>query len=180
MQQAFEDLLAALDVTPRGALGGSPKRAAALWAEHLLAGQSEDLGRIIGKGMKTTKRTPVAVTDVGMYLVCPHHLTVAFGAAHVAYAPSGKLVGLGTLTRLVRACTARFVLQEEAGQLVADALVEHLGAEAAAVFMVAEHPCHNITEPRAHRAKAATWAQAGKKASVRELKQLIMATAPRA
>jgi GTP cyclohydrolase I len=178
VQQAFEDLLTALGASPRGALAGSPKRAAALWAEHLLAGEHEDLGRIIGKGMKTKHRTPVAVTGVGMHLVCPHHLTVAFGAAHVAYAPAGKLVGLGTLTRLVRACTARFVLQEEAGQLVADALVEHLGAEAAAVLIVAEHPCHNITEPRAHRAKAATWAQAGRARAVGELKSLILCSLP--
>ena len=176
VQRAFVELLAALGATPYGALRGSPQRAAALWSEHLLSGEREDVSRIIGAGIRNKRHTPVAVTHIGMHLVCPHHLTVAFGEAHVAYAPEGKLVGFGTLTRLVRACTSRFVLQEEAGQLVADALATHLGARAAAVLLVATHPCHNVTMPRAHKARAATWAVAGRSRDARDLKTLILST----
>lgn len=176
VQKAFADLLAALGATPSGQLRGAPQRAAALWSEHLLAGEREDLASIIGSGIRTTHPTPVAVTRIGMHLVCPHHLTVAFGEAHVAYAPAGRLVGFGTLTRLVKACTARFVLQEEAGQLVANALAEHLHARAAAVMLVATHPCHNITMPRAHKARTATWAHAGNGKDARALKSLLLTT----
>lgn len=176
VQKAFVHLLAALGASPTGKLLGSPRRAAALWAEHLLSGEGEDLGRIVGAGMRSPNDTPVAVTHIGMHLVCPHHLTVAFGEAHVAYAPAGRLVGFGTLTRLVRACTARFVLQEDAGQLVADALVTHLRARAAAVMLSATHPCHNVSMPRAHKARATTWAHAGKARDVRALKTLLLSS----
>lgn len=172
---AFTQLLEALGATPRGILRDTAARAAALWADYLLAGEGADLAAIIGRGMPTTTETPVSVFDIGAHLVCPHHLTVAFGHAHVAYAPQARLLGLGTISELVRVCTARLVLQEDAGNDIATALVQHLGAHAAVVLIDAVHPCHNVPHPRSHNARTVSWGAAGDAARIRELKSLVLA-----
>src|SRR5688500_330376 len=42
----------------------------------------------------------VMVRDIELYSLCEHHMLPFFGKAHVAYIPSGKIVGLAQLPRL--------------------------------------------------------------------------------
>src|SRR5215472_5843975 len=43
----------------------------------------------------------VVVKDIPFYSLCEHHMLPFFGTAHVAYAPAGRVVGLGKIPRLV-------------------------------------------------------------------------------
>ncbi len=174
-RRAVADLLAALGCRLRGELAGTPARVAALWTEHLLAGEGADLGALLGRGSGAPSAAPVTLLDVGVHLVCPHHLTVAFGTAHVGYLPRRRVAGFGALARLIHACTARLVLQEDASTAIARALCDHLDAEAAVAVIDATHPCHNVPHGRSHRAHAVTWGQAGSRRGAAELRRLLRA-----
>lgn len=171
---AFTELLAALGTPTRPELKLTPTRAAALWLDHLIAGEGADLAAIVGKKASlSSSRSPVSLFNIGVHLVCPHHLTVAFGHAHIAYVPNGRVVGFGPLARLVAAATSRLSLQEDVTDMIANALMQHLGASAAVAVIEAVHPCHNVTQPRSHRAHVVTWAVRGPSRASRELRQQL-------
>ncbi len=173
LEQGFSKLVGALGFDSNAEARRTATRCATLWSEHLLAGEGADLQRIIGRGQATACQTPVCITGIGIHLVCPHHLTVAFGEAHIGYVPGKRLLGFGALSRLAQACTARLVLQERATQDIADALITYLGAASVLVQLDAVHPCHNLPYPRSHRARAVTEAHAGAKAGARVLRGLM-------
>jgi GTP cyclohydrolase I len=43
----------------------------------------------------------VSVTDIAFHSLCAHHFLPFFGAAHVAYVPKDRVVGLSKLARVV-------------------------------------------------------------------------------
>lgn len=74
--------------------------------------------------------------------VCAHHLVPVLGRAAVGYIPTKRVVGLSKLTRLVWGISHRSPsLQEDVGNLVADALVKHLEPLGAICVIKAEHGC---------------------------------------
>jgi GTP cyclohydrolase I len=168
---AFRGLLESLDAPVAGELRQTPERAAALWLDHLTSGEGINLAAVLGRGSPSASASPVSLFGIGIHLVCPHHLTIAFGQAHVAYIPNGRLAGFGALARLVGAASARLALQEEVTDAIADALICGLGARAAVVVLEATHPCHNVLHPRSQRARAVTWAVRGEKSAARRLEQ---------
>jgi GTP cyclohydrolase I len=171
LRAAFAELTSALGVPPDPELARTPARAADLWANHLLAGEGVDLASTLGDAAPSRSTAPVSLFGLGVHLVCPHHLTVAFGRAHVAYVPGGRIVGFGALARLVDAATSRLTLQEDATVAVATTLVEALGASAAVAVIDAVHPCHNVLHARSHGAHAVTWASQGAPAAARRLER---------
>ncbi len=173
VEAAFRELLAALGHEPRGELAGTPRRAAELWAEHLLAGEREDVGKLLGRAMPSRARAPVLLTGLGVHLVCPHHLTVALGEASVAYSPGGRIAGFGAIARVVEALGARLVLQEEVTREIGEALLEHLGARAALVRIDAAHPCQGVLHARAHGARVVTVEGVGQERELRRLERMM-------
>ncbi len=185
IKRLTRELLDALGYAATGDLQRTPERVAELWTEHLVRPQA-DLEQLLGSGLAPTDASndgtngnaqPIAVVDMGVHLVCPHHLTVAFGRAHVAYLPGAQVLGFGTISELVQLMTSRLVLQERATQDIADALVRYAGAKAAAVSLQATHPCHNVSHARSHDAQAVSWAFAGdpsQHASLRETVSLAL------
>ena len=166
-------LLEALGHTPRGPLKETPARVAELWTHKLLAGEHYDFDSLLERSSPTTSTSPISVLDIGIHIVCPHHLTVAFGKAHVAYVPKGRILGFGAIADLVTACTARLILQEDATDLICQSLVEHFEAKAAVATIEATHPCLNLTHPRAHSARVVSWASHGHKGQSKELRALL-------
>ncbi len=175
---AFAELLAALQeagaAVHRPDLQQTPQRAAALWHDHLLAGERMQPAELLAAPMPHGGRAPVLLRRVGVHLVCPHHLTVAWGHVDLPDRPRGHRAGAARRCDLVQACTARFVLQEEAAQQICEALVTHLGAAAAVTQVVAVHPCHTITRPHSHGATLACWGQAGDEAAAVRLQAQLL------
>jgi GTP cyclohydrolase I len=102
------------------------------------------------------------------------------GVVHVGYLPGDRVVGLGALGKLVDCFSRRLALQEDLGQRVADALVEHLGAVGAGCVVDMVPACMAARGDRRHGARAYTVAFAGAMASDPRLRGELLAAVPRA
>lgn len=141
--QAIADLLRAvgapLDTDVE--LRDTPDRAARMFIDELLDGYATDPADVLRDGVAASDPGLVVLTGVRYVSMCPHHLMPSMGRAAIAYLPTGRVVGLGTLVRLLEVYAHRLILQETLGQRVADALVSQLGARGAAVHLRARHRC---------------------------------------
>ena len=172
-ERSLKSLFKALGCPLEGELRASPKRAAELWRSVLLQGEGKDPVRVLGKGISSRTTSPVLLQGIGVHMVCPHHLTVAFGTAQIAYVPRGRIVSFGKLADLLTCCTARLVLQEEATDEIVRALMEGITPQAAWCEIKAEHPCHRLTRPRDHASEIITWAEDGSAGARRILAQRV-------
>jgi GTP cyclohydrolase I len=83
----------------------------------------------------------IVVRQIPVYSHCEHHLAPFFGHATVGYLPSGHIVGLSKLTRLVNCFAARLQVQERLTQQIAQSLLEHLQPKAVGVIIRCRHMC---------------------------------------
>ncbi len=116
-------------------------------------------------------RNIVIVRDLFFHSTCPHHLLPYHGIAHVAYIPTTRVVGLSKIARLLDCFAHRLIIQEELGRKVAEALVEHLGAEGAACMLDTEQLCMVIRGVRKVGSRAVTLSYAGKMAENADLRR---------
>ncbi|MBL1430826.1 MAG: GTP cyclohydrolase I FolE [Robiginitomaculum sp.] len=72
---------------------------------------------------------------------CEHHMAPFIGKAHVAYLPTGKVVGLSKIARVVEIFAKRLQTQETLTAQIAKAISASVGAKGVAVFIDAEHQC---------------------------------------
>jgi GTP cyclohydrolase I len=140
MAAALAEFLRAAGL-PEAAGGEAPGKAAAAWAEELLAGYRTDPQSIVGKTWPDEAQEMVAVNRIPFVSVCAHHLLPFYGEAHLAYLPGGKLTGLSRLTALVDCLARRLQVQERLTEEICDALMGGLGARGAACLLVASHDC---------------------------------------
>jgi GTP cyclohydrolase I len=83
----------------------------------------------------------ISVTDIPFYSICAHHFLPFFGAAHLAYVPRERLVGLSKLTRVIDFYARRPQLQEDLTEQIADLLDERLAPAGLIVSIEARHLC---------------------------------------
>jgi len=139
----------------------TPARFAEAWAREILAGYRADPGRILASTFRSSEEGMVVVRDIPFVSVCAHHLLPFLGTAHVAYIPSGRLVGLSKVARLVDALSRRLQLQERLGRQVVESLDRSLRPAGVACRMEAEHLCMTIRGARKRSARVVTAAYAG-------------------
>jgi len=126
----------------RGGLLETPARVAKAWA-FWASGYSEnpaDILKTFEDGAEGCDEM-VMVRDIPFYTHCEHHMAPFFGTATVGYVPSGKIVGLSKLSRLVACFARRLQVQERLTSQIADALVEHLDPKGVGVIVQARHLC---------------------------------------
>lgn len=126
----------------RGGLLETPKRVAKAWGEWT-EGYGQDPAEVLKvfeDGAQGCDQM-VVVKDIPFYSHCEHHLAQIWGVAHVAYIPSGKIVGLSKLSRLVDIYAHRLQVQERATNQIADALYEHLQPTGVGVVLECRHGC---------------------------------------
>jgi GTP cyclohydrolase I len=153
LTEATQRFVDALGVPPDRELDGTPERVAELWRTTLLSGYDRTPAQVLTETIPDTSGATIVLTDIPFHCVCPHHLLPAVGHAHVAFVPDGRIVGFGQIETLVQVCARRLVLQEALTAHIADALMEHLGAQGAACAMSAQHLCLSLRgrEPRSTR-----------------------------
>lgn len=83
----------------------------------------------------------VAVVRIPFYSKCEHHMADIFGHATVAYIPSGRIVGLSKLNRVVDAFARRLQVQERLTNNIADAIQQYLEPVGVGVYITARHMC---------------------------------------
>src|SRR5438445_11203833 len=86
-----------------------------------------------------TYKDMVVVKDIEMYSLCEHHLLTFLGRVHIGYIPSGRLVGLSKMPRLVELYSRRLQVQERMTRQIAEWLQKYLQPVSVAVVVEAEH-----------------------------------------
>lgn len=83
----------------------------------------------------------VLVRRVEFFSCCEHHMLPFYGLAHLAYVPSGKVIGVSKLVRLLEVFTRRLQIQERICQQVTAALDQYLQPKGSACILEARHLC---------------------------------------
>lgn len=118
-------------------------------------------GQILGVEFTDVYTGMVVVHDIEYSSLCPHHLFPYSGIAHVGYLPSGKIVGISKLARLVEFYTHRITTQEEATRMVVDSLMTELKPLGAICVMTGTHTCMTCRGAQAGLSKTTTADLAG-------------------
>jgi GTP cyclohydrolase I len=113
IEAAIRQLLIAFgEDASREGLERTPERVARMFDE-LLAGYRVDPFALINEAVFDIKYDEmVLVKDIEFYSMCEHHLLPFLGQAHVAYIPSGKVIGLSKIPRIVDLFARRLQVQE--------------------------------------------------------------------
>lgn len=144
IERAVREILWAVGENPdREGLLQTPARVARMYAE-LFSGLHEDPGPHLRKVFSENYDEVVLVKDISFNSTCEHHLLPFMGKAHIGYLPSGKVVGLSKLARVVEIVAHRPQVQERMTETIANLLEEELGAKAVAVVIEATHTCMTI------------------------------------
>lgn len=141
IEQAVRVILGAVGEDPdREGLLETPARVARMYAE-MFAGLHSDPGRHLEKVFDEDYDEIVLVRDISFCSMCEHHLLPFTGKAHIAYLPSGKVVGLSKLARVVEEVARRPQVQERLTHTVANLIEERLSARGVAVVVESTHSC---------------------------------------
>ena len=142
LEELARRMLVALGEDPdREGLEATPRRVARAMLD-LTEGYGIDIQAVVRGALYTHKgEDPVTVRDIPFYSLCEHHLLPMFGRAHIGYLPSGRVIGLSKLPRLVDAFAHRLQLQERMTREIAEAVEDLTGAKGVAVVMEARHLC---------------------------------------
>ncbi len=145
-EAAVRELLLAIGEDPdRDGLKETPARVARAYGEFF-AGLGLEAADVLRKTFEIDHEEMILVRDIEVYSMCEHHLVPFHGVAHVGYIPAkdGRVTGLSKLARLVEMFARRPQVQERLTTQVADALIEHVGAQGVIVIIECEHLCMSM------------------------------------
>ena len=83
----------------------------------------------------------IVLRDIAFESHCEHHMAPIIGKAHVGYLPSGRVVGISKLARVVEAYARRFQVQEKLTAQIAHSIEDVLKPRGVAVVIEASHEC---------------------------------------
>lgn len=122
---------------------------------------------------------PIEMRDIRFHSFCEHHMAPIRGRAHVAYIPSGRVVGISKLARVVEALAARLQIQERLTDQIAEAIDATLAPRGTAVVIEAEHSCMTSRGVRAADATLRTRKMTGLYESDASLRREFLASISR-
>ena len=162
IQSAISKVLEAVGENPnREGLKNTPMRVARMFAE-LLAGYSTDpVALVNGAVFEVSYDEMVIVRDIEFYSMCEHHLLPFMGRVHVAYIPSGKVIGLSKIPRIVDMYARRLQVQERMTRQIADFIMDVLKPQGVAVVVEGLHLCTMMRGVKKHDARMTTSAMHG-------------------
>ena len=142
MEKLYQQIIHSIgeDVNRQGLID-TPKRAAKAMS-FLTSGYHETLEETVnGAIFDSDADDMVIVKNIELYSMCEHHLLPFIGKCHVAYLPSGKVLGLSKVARIVDMFARRLQIQEQLTTQIADSILKVTGAKGVAVVVEAKHLC---------------------------------------
>ena len=138
-----EILLAIGEDVGREGLKSTPTRVADMYCE-LLSGMRENPKEHLHSVFTENYDEIVLLRDIPFYSICEHHLMPFIGSAHVAYLPSGAVLGVSKLARIVDCFARRLQVQERLTDQIAEFIMTSLKPNGVAVVIEASHSCMTI------------------------------------
>jgi GTP cyclohydrolase I len=161
IERAVREILAAVGEDPdREGLRETPARVARMYRE-LFSGLHSDPRVHLQKFFTEKYDEMVLVKDIAFNSMCEHHMLPFIGKAHIGYIPSGKVVGLSKLARVVEEVSHRPQVQERMTEEIANLLIEELQVKGVAVVIEASHSCMSIRGVRKPESICVTSAMKG-------------------
>lgn len=142
LSRNYREILIGLGENPdREGLLDTPLRAAKAM-QYLCHGYEQSVEEIVNGALFSSDTDEmIIVADIELYSLCEHHLLPFIGKAHVAYIPTGKVLGLSKIARLVDMFARRLQIQENLTRQIADAVQQVTDAAGVAVVIEAKHMC---------------------------------------
>ncbi|MES2824798.1 MAG: GTP cyclohydrolase I FolE [Pseudomonadota bacterium] len=142
MKEHFANIIAGIgeDLTRPG-LVDTPERAAKAF-QFLTRGYQQTIEDVVNDALfPSDSDEMIIVKDVELYSLCEHHMLPFIGKAHVAYIPTGKVLGLSKIARIVDMFARRLQIQEQLTLQIAKSIQEITQASGVGVIIEAKHMC---------------------------------------
>lgn len=135
-------LLWAGDDPGREGLVDTPARVARAY-EEFFSGYETDPVEMLARSFEETDGYDemVVLRDIRLESHCEHHLVPIIGKAHIAYLPSGRVVGISKLARVIETYAKRLQIQEKLTAQIANTIESVLKPQGVAVVIEASHQC---------------------------------------
>jgi len=142
MEDAYRKIIEAVGEDPnREGLRDTPHRAARAMA-FLTHGYHQSLDDVVNNALfDSDTNEMVVVQNIELYSMCEHHMLPFIGKVHVAYLPTGKVLGLSKIARIVDMFARRLQIQENLSKEIAEAIQSVTNAAGVSVIIEAKHMC---------------------------------------
>jgi GTP cyclohydrolase I len=125
----------------REGLAGTPERAARA-LRYLTRGYTMTIDEILNNAIfESDNEEMIMVKNIELYSLCEHHLLPFIGKCHVAYIPTGKVIGLSKVARIVDMYARRLQIQENLTKQIADTMMDVISPAGVGVVIEAQHLC---------------------------------------
>jgi GTP cyclohydrolase I len=111
--------------------------------DEFFAGYAQDPVDILKRTFEEVENYDemIVLTNIHFHSHCEHHMVPIIGVAHVGYIPSGRVVGISKLARVVEVYARRLQIQEKMTAQIANAIDEALKPRGVGVVIEAVHSC---------------------------------------
>ena len=142
MQEHWAAIIAGVgEDLERPGLQDTPARAAKAF-QFLTRGYQQTVDEVVnGALFPSDSSEMVVVQNIELYSLCEHHILPFIGKCHVAYIPTGKVLGLSKVARIVDMFARRLQIQESLTTQIAETVRSVTDASGVGVIIEAKHMC---------------------------------------